>query len=140
MLCKHHCNTELHYVVIIMLIFCNLLSSNEGNFYLHYFYFITSNSEVEALLLLLSSFCLLLLLVLLSDLSEALDVVKAFKLASRASFSLISPLYAVTTSGNSSKSLATYLIVIKNRLCYIKNEYKVIHPNQLTSKSTFVSG
>jgi hypothetical protein len=39
-----------------------------------------------------------------SDLTEASDAVKAFRLASRASFSLINPLYAATTSERSPKS------------------------------------
>jgi hypothetical protein len=40
-------------------------------------------------------------------LSEAFDAVKAFRLASRASFSLSNPLYPATRSGSSPK-IVTY--------------------------------
>lgn len=71
---------------------------------------ITSISEMEALLMLVSSFFVSLPLGLLpgsQDLSEAFDAVKAFRLASRASFSLSNPLYPATRSGSSPK-IVTY--------------------------------
>jgi hypothetical protein len=93
--------------------------SNLGDSYVHFF--ITSISEAKALLALASSFSVSLLLVLFPDpdLSEVLDTVKAFRLASRASFSLISPLCAATTSGNSILVTCSSHVVIRDRLCHI---------------------
>lgn len=91
-------NGDIYFLFTLSLVATRVISV--------YTYFITSISLVGALLVLVSSFSVSLLLVLLpnSDLTEASDAVKAFRLASRASFSLINPLYAATTSERSPKS------------------------------------